>query len=274
MPLLRRYADADERSVRRGLNFHLNRSRSAGATALTKRYSPTDIFVGGEVTAGSMKVLVVEDEERLGRLLKKCLSEHAHRVSLVTTCSAANDAIVETNYDLVVVDLGLPDGDGLALVREWRECGFTEPVLILSARNSREDRVRGLDVGADDYLPKPFGMDELLARMRALLRRQASRKQTILEHNGITLDLLAHIVKVRGRPLDLTAREFALMTVFVQNVGRVLSRSLIAEKIGDSHLDVDTNLIDVYMCRLRSKVSTAAGKPMFRTIRGIGYQLL
>ena len=221
-----------------------------------------------------MKVLVVEDEERLGRMLKKSLSEHAHTVNWVSTCFAANDAITETSYDLIIVDLGLPDGDGLALVREWRECGFTEPILILSARDSREDRVRGLDVGADDYLPKPFGMDELLARMRALLRRQAARKQTIYEHNGITLDLLAHVVKVGDRQLDLTAREYALMTIFVQNAGRVLTRSLIAEKIWDSHFDVDTNLIDVYMSRLRAKVGTAAGKPMFKTIRGIGYQLL
>lgn len=221
-----------------------------------------------------MKVLVVEDETRLGRILRKSLSEHAHIVNWVSTCAAANDAIAETSYDLVVVDLGLPDGDGLSLVREWRQCGFAEPILILSARDSREDRVRGLDVGADDYLPKPFGMDELLARMRALLRRQAVRKQTVCEHNGITLDLLAHVVKVGDRQLDLTAREYALMTIFVQNAGRVLTRSLIAEKIWDSHFDVDTNLIDVYMSRLRSKVSNAAGKPMFKTIRGIGYQLL
>lgn len=221
-----------------------------------------------------MKVLVLEDEARLGRLLRKSLSEHAHIVNWVSTCAAANDAIAETSYDLVVVDLGLPDGDGLTLVREWRECGFVEPILILSARDSREDRVRGLDYGADDYLPKPFGMDELLARMRALLRRQAARKQTIYEHDGIVLDLLAHVVKVHDRQLDLTAREYALMTIFVQNAGRILTRSLIAEKIWDSHFDVDTNLIDVYMSRLRSKVSHAAGKPMFKTIRGIGYQFL
>jgi DNA-binding response OmpR family regulator len=221
-----------------------------------------------------MKVLIVEDEARLGRMLKQSLSEHAHIVNWVSTCGAANDAIVETSYDLIVVDLGLPDGDGIALVRDWRECGFTEPILILSARDSREDRVRGLDVGADDYLPKPFGMDELLARMRALLRRQAARKQTIYEHNGITLDLLAHVVKVGDQQLDLTAREYALMTIFVQNAGRVLTRSLIAEKIWDSHFDVDTNLIDVYMSRLRAKVGNASGKPMFKTIRGIGYQLL
>lgn len=221
-----------------------------------------------------MKLLVVEDEARLGHLLKQSLAEHAHIVNWVTTCAAANDALAETSYDLIVVDIGLPDGDGLTLIREWRESGFSEPILILSARDSREDRVKGLDLGADDYLPKPFGMDELLARMRALLRRQAARKQTVYEHNGITLDLLAHVVKIGDQQLDLTAREYALMTIFVQNAGRILTRSLIAEKIWDSHFDVDTNLIDVYMSRLRSKVSAMSGKPMFKTIRGIGYQLL
>ncbi len=221
-----------------------------------------------------MKVLVLEDETRLGQLLRRSLSEHTHRVNWVTTCAAANDAIAEATYDLVLVDLGLPDGDGLSLVREWRECGFVEPILIISARDSREDRVRGLDAGADDYLPKPFGLDELLARMRALHRRQATRKQTIYEHNGVMLDLIAHVVKVGDRQLDLTAREYALMTTFVQNGGRILTRSMIAEKIWDSPFAVDSNLIDVYMSRLRSKVSSAAGRPMFKTIRGIGYQFI
>ena len=221
-----------------------------------------------------MKLLVVEDEDRLGRFLQQGLSQHAHIVKWVTTCAGANDALVETAYDLIILDLGLPDGDGLDLIRDWREAGFVEPVLILSARDSRQDRVAGLDLGADDYLSKPFGMDELLARIRALLRRQAARKQTVYEHNGITLDLLAHVVRVNGKQLDLTAREYALMTIFVQNAGRVLTRSLIAEKIWDSHFDVDTNLLDVYMSRLRSKIAQIVEQPMFKTVRGIGYQLL
>lgn len=221
-----------------------------------------------------MKLLVVEDEDRLGRFLQQGLSQHAHIVKWVTTCAGANDALVETAYDLIILDLGLPDGDGLDLIRDWRQAGFVEPVLILSARDSRQDRVAGLDLGADDYLSKPFGMDELLARIRALLRRQAARKQTVYEHNGITLDLLAHVVRVNGKQLDLTAREYALMTIFVQNAGRVLTRSLIAEKIWDSHFDVDTNLLDVYMSRLRAKIAQIAEQPMFKTVRGIGYQLL
>ena len=222
----------------------------------------------------TLKLLVVEDEEKLGRFLQQGLAQHAHIVRWVTNCAAASDAIAETAYDLVILDLGLPDGDGLDLIRDWRAAGFIEPVLILSARDSRQDRVAGLDLGADDYLPKPFGMDELLARMRALLRRQAARKQTVYEHNGITLDLLAHVVRVDGKQLDLTAREYALMTIFVQNAGRVLTRSLIAEKIWDSHFDVDTNLLDVYMSRLRAKIAVLTLVPVFKTVRGIGYQLL
>jgi DNA-binding response OmpR family regulator len=221
-----------------------------------------------------MKVLVVEDEEKLGRSLKANLLEHAHIVHWVCSCEAANDALAETGYDIVILDLGLPDGDGLNLIREWRDSGFTEPVLILSARDSRTDRVVGLDLGADDYLPKPFGTDELLARMRALMRRQAVRKQTIYEHNGITLDLLGNIVKIDGHPVDLTAREFALMAYFVQNAGRVLPRTMIAEKIWESHFDVEANLLDVYMSRLRAKLANYTDRPVFKTVRGIGYQLL
>lgn len=221
-----------------------------------------------------MKVLIVEDEEKLGRSLKTNLLEHAHIVQWVRTCEEANDALADSGYDIVILDLGLPDGDGLDLIRDWRESGFTEPVLILSARDSRKDRVAGLDLGADDYLPKPFGMDELLARMRALARRQAVRKQAVYEHNGITLDLLGNTIKIDGQPVELTAREFALMSYFVQNAGRVLPRALIAEKIWESHFDVDANLLDVYMSRLRAKLANHSDRPVFKTVRGIGYQLL
>ena len=221
-----------------------------------------------------MKVLVVEDEARLGQFLRKGLAEHAHTVNWVENCREANDALVETNYDLIVLDLSLPDGDGIDLVREWRASGFNEPVLILSARNGIEDRIKGLDVGADDYLPKPFSIDELLARMRALLRRQSVRKQTVLERNGLRLDLLAHTFEVNGKPVDLTGREYALVEIFMQNAGRVLTRTLISEKIWASHYDVDTNLLDVYMSRLRGKLDGLLGRPAFKTVRGIGYQLL
>jgi two-component system copper resistance phosphate regulon response regulator CusR/two-component system response regulator QseB len=146
-------------------------------------------------------------------------------------------------------------------------------VLILSARDGVQDRVKGLDIGADDYLPKPFSLEELLARVRSLVRRHSAVKQVVLEHAGICLDLLSHTVTVNGQAVDLTSREYALLEVFMQNQGRILPRTLISEKIWSAHYDVDTNLLDVYMSRLRAKLEVP-GKPLFKTVRGVGYQLL
>jgi DNA-binding response OmpR family regulator len=221
----------------------------------------------------AMKILVVEDQERLGRFVQQGLTECSYTVSWVRTCAAASDALAESAYDVIVLDLGLPDGDGLDLLNRWRKSGFKEPVLILSARDSVQDRIKGLDLGADDYLPKPFSLEELLARVRSLVRRQSTAKRVVLEHAGIKLDLLSHTVELNGKPVDLTSREYALLEVFMQNQGRILPRTLISEKIWASHYDVDTNLLDVYMSRLRSKLETP-GKPLFKTVRGVGYQLV
>jgi DNA-binding response OmpR family regulator len=221
-----------------------------------------------------MKVLIVEDEERLGNFLEQGLKECSYTVRCVKTCAAARDALAESAYDVIVLDLGLPDGDGIDLLRQWRGSGFNEPVLILSARDSVADRIKGLDVGADDYLPKPFSFEELLARVRSLVRRQSVVKNTVLEHRGIRVDLLSHTVQLDGKPVDLTSREYALLEIFMQNPGRILTRTLISEKIWASQYDVDTNLLDVYMSRLRSKLESAGGKPLFKTVRGVGYQLL
>lgn len=221
-----------------------------------------------------MKVLIVEDQPRLGRFLKQGLTERSYTANWVQTCKDANDAIADTGYDVVVLDLGLPDGDGLSLLKGWRRNGFTEPVLILSARDTVQDRIVGLDVGADDYLQKPFSIEELLARVRALVRRHASVKATVLEHDGIKLDLLSHAVQLNGEQVDLTSREFALLEIFMHNPGRTLTRTLISEKIWASHFDVDTNLLDVYMSRLRTKLESRIEKPLFKTVRGVGYQLL
>jgi DNA-binding response OmpR family regulator len=220
-----------------------------------------------------MKVLIVEDQQRLGLFLKQGLSEHAYTVSWVGSCREARDALCESSYDVIVLDLGLPDGDGLDLLREWRKSGFNEPVLILSARDTVGDRIMGLDVGADDYLPKPFILEELLARVRSLLRRHATGKETVLEHRGIKLDLQGLTVHLNSKPIDLTSREYALLEIFMQNVGRILPRTLIAEKIWSSHYDIDTNLLDVYMSKLRAKFDTTPDQPLFKTIRGVGYQM-
>ncbi|HVU34242.1 MAG TPA: response regulator transcription factor [Opitutaceae bacterium] len=221
-----------------------------------------------------MKILIVEDQRRLGQFLKKGLTEQTYTVTWVQSCREARDALCETSYDAIILDLGLPDGDGLSLLHEWRHSGFNEPVLILSARDSVQDRIKGLDVGADDYLAKPFSLEELLARIRSLLRRQSAAKETVLEHRGIRMDLLGRTVTLVGNPVELTSREFALLEVFLQNPGRILTRTLISEKIWESHYDVDTNLLDVYMSKLRAKLETTAGPPLFKTVRGVGYQLM
>ena len=221
-----------------------------------------------------MKILFVEDQQRMGSFLKKSLTERAYTVTWVQTGKAARDALCETSYDAIVLDLNLPDVDGLVLLQEWRKSGFNEPVLILSARDAVQDRIKGLDLGADDYLAKPFSVEELHARIRSLLRRQVSVKDTVYEHRGIKMDLLSRIVTLNGEAVDLTSREFALLEIFMQNQGRILTRTLISEKIWESHYDVDTNLLDVYMSKLRAKLEPSPEKPLFKTIRGVGYHFL
>lgn len=221
-----------------------------------------------------MHVLVVEDQKRLGEFLLSGLGEAAYDVTWVRTCAEARDALCESKFAAIVLDLALPDGDGLQLLAEWRKNGFHEPVLILSARDTVQDRVSGLNIGADDYLPKPFSFEELLARLRSLTRRQSTVKMAVLEHHGITLDTVNRTVYVAGQLADLTSREFALLEVFMHNVGRIVTRTLICDTIWSSHVDADTNLLDVHMSRLRSKLEAMRGQPVFKTVRGVGYQLL
>jgi DNA-binding response OmpR family regulator len=221
-----------------------------------------------------VKVLIVEDQLRLAEFLKRGLTERSYTAVCAGSCQEARNALCETKYDAIVLDLSLPDGDGLDLLMEWRRAGFVEPVLILSARDSLQDRVKGLDLGADDYLPKPFSLEELLARIRSLLRRQSSAKNTLLEHRDLKLDLLGRTAKLGDVTIDLTSREYALLEIFMHNPGRILTRTLICEKIWESHYDVDTNLLDVYMSKLRTKLEITPGNPIFKTIRGVGYQLL
>jgi DNA-binding response OmpR family regulator len=220
-----------------------------------------------------LKILVVEDQHQLAGFLKKSLADCAYTVQCVASCAGALDALCQTSYDGIVLDIGLPDGSGFDLLRQWRNAGFNEPILILSARDSVQDRIKGLNLGADDYLPKPFSVEEFVARVRSLLRRQSGLKKTVFEHRGLKLDLIGRTVHLQDRLLELTSREYSLLEIFIQNPGRILPRDLICEKIWESHCDVGANLLDVYMSRLRAKIEGAAGESFFRTVRGVGYQL-
>jgi DNA-binding response OmpR family regulator len=219
-----------------------------------------------------MKILIVEDQRRVGRFVEKALAEQNYFAHLAGSCAAARDALSESPFDVVVLDLGLPDGDGLELLREWRESGFDTPVLILSARDAVENRINGLNIGADDYLAKPFSVDELVARVRSLLRRHSGRKTTLLVHGPIRLNLVSHLVTCEGRKIELTNREFSLLELFLQNPNRLLTRTFIAEKVWEASYDLETNLIDVYVRRLRRKLEKSPDRPLIRTVRGSGYQ--
>jgi len=219
-----------------------------------------------------MKILLVEDDRKIGRFVEKGLQENSYTVVWRRTIAEANDALSESGFDLIILDLGLPDGDGLDLLRVWRDCAFNEPVLILSARDSVEDRIQGLNIGADDYLPKPFSFEELLARVRSLFRRQGSDRKTTLEHRGIRMDLLSRSVTFRGEPVELTNREYSLLELFLSNRGRTLTRTQIGEKIWDAHYDMHTNLIDVYVRKLRQHFDEGEDEPpIIKTVRMVGY---
>jgi DNA-binding response OmpR family regulator len=222
-----------------------------------------------------MKVLLVEDDRKLGQFVCNGLEEVAYTTVWVRSCTEAREAARQGSFDVIILDIGLPDGNGLDLLTEWRDRQLTTYVLILSARHEVEDRISGLNLGADDYLAKPFSFGELLARLRSLVRRNSAHKKTVLEHRGIRIDLLTREVTFDGMPIRLTQREFALLEFFLGHPGRVLTRTQIAEKIWDIHFDMETNLVDVYVAKLRNKFRRPSDKePLFQTLRGVGYKLV
>lgn len=222
------------------------------------------------------RILVVEDNPELVSLLERVLTEHGYEVHAAVDGETGLARAIRDAPDLVVIDIGLPGRDGLEVTQELRRRGATAPVLMLTARSSVADRVSGLDAGADDYLPKPFDPDELVARVRALLRRSSLRRRAaVLRVGDLTLDPIGREVTRAGRAVVLTAREFALLEYLMRNAGRTITRAAIAEQVWrDSAVDPDeTNVVDVYVAYLRRKL-TAAGEPgMLHTVRGVGYIL-
>ncbi len=218
-----------------------------------------------------MRILIVEDEKRLASYIKKGLEEH-HLAVDVSYDGEDGLFMLNTNeYDLVVLDILLPKKNGLEIVKEARKNGMNMPILLLTAKDAVEDRVHGLDLGADDYLVKPFSFIELTARIRALIRRGKVNFQTQLVVADLTLDIAAHRLYRNDQLVDLTNKEFALLEFFMRNLNTVLTRTQIAEHVWDYHFDSLTNVIDVFVNRLRNKIDKDRSNKLIHTIKGVGY---
>jgi heavy metal response regulator len=221
-----------------------------------------------------MRILVVEDERKVASFVRQGLEEEGYAVDVASDGTVAVDlALGGTAYDLVILDVMLPKRDGFAVLRTLREHRMTAPVLMLTARDSVPDRVTGLDQGADDYLTKPFAFDELLARVRVLLRRSSAQRAPVLQLADLRLDPATRRVTRGSREISLTAREYALLEYFLRNAGRVLTRPMLAEHVWGIDFDPESNVIDVYVGYLRRKVDLPSETRLVQTARGAGYVL-
>jgi heavy metal response regulator len=221
-----------------------------------------------------MRVLLVEDERRISAYVKRGLEEQGYAVDTAFTGREALDWAETVHYDLIILDIMLPEMDGLTVCRELRGRADRAPILMLTARDTIDDRVMGLDAGADDYLVKPFALKELLARLRALTRRAADApKSSVLQIADLTLDTLTRRVKRGGRAIELTPKEYAVLECLLRETGRVLARSQIAEHVWSYDVYNQSNIVDVYIRNLRRKIDDPFDVKLIHTVRGAGYRL-
>ena len=221
----------------------------------------------------TMRILIVEDEARLARLISRVLGEEGYAVETQENGRQALVLALAEEFDLLIVDWMLPEMSGVQLVKRLRAAEVGTPAIMLTARDQIEDRVEGLDAGADDYLPKPFAFPELLARVRALTRRPWSeeREGAILQAGDVTLDPVRHVVRHGGEIVDLTAKEFALLATLLQRPGQVFTRSVLLDTVWGGSPEVYANVVDVYVSYLRKKLDRDGGVSHIRTVRGVGY---
>jgi len=220
-----------------------------------------------------MRVLVVEDDRKTASFIRKALQTEGYAVDVCLNGEEALAAPSATPYDAIVLDIMLPGRDGLSILRRWRQTNNQIPVLLLSARGEVNERVEGLDAGADDYLPKPFALVELAARVRALTRRGGDTKSTVLRVADLTLDTVSRQARRGGVEIELTTREYRLLEFLMRSAGRLCGRMMILEKVWDYDFDPGTNLVDVYVKRLREKIDAAFEPKLLHTARGTGYIL-
>jgi two-component system, OmpR family, copper resistance phosphate regulon response regulator CusR len=220
-----------------------------------------------------MRILLVEDNQKMARFIKQGLIEQGHAVDVAETGADGEEMAVTEPYDLAILDVMLPDQDGIATCRNLRRRGIKTPVLMLTALSTTGDKVQGLDAGADDYLTKPFEFDELVARIRALLRRGLAQEASVLKFDDLELDLLKRSVSRAGQKIKLTSKEFALLEYFMRHPDRVLTRTAIGEHVWDMNFDNDSNVIDVYVSMLRRKIDKGFNKRLIHTVVGTGYKI-
>jgi heavy metal response regulator len=218
-----------------------------------------------------MRILVIEDEKKVASFIRKGLSEEMYAVDVAHDGENGLEMAMEKHYDVIILDVMLPKRDGMSVIRDLRASGSVTPVLMLTARATTQDRVQGLDLGADDYLTKPFHFEELAARVRSLLRRTSSEKSTVLTCGELSLDTVTHRAMRSGKEFELTTKEYSLLEYLMRNKGRVLSRSLIQQHVWSYSFDTESNIIDVYVKRLRGKIGDEVVAKMIRSVRGVGY---
>ena len=220
-----------------------------------------------------MRILVVEDDPSLHKVISRRLKEAGYAVDDCYDGAEALDYMLTTEYDCIILDWMLPKKDGVQVLSEFRSAGHGAPVLMLTARDSILDRVKGLDAGADDYLTKPFAFDELMARIRAMLRRNIGDRSGDLTIADLTMHISSHTVTRGERAIDLTSKEYALLEYLMHNAGTVLTRSQIADHVWNYDFDYDSNVVDVYIRYLRNKIDKNFDRPLIHTVRGCGYVL-
>ena len=220
-----------------------------------------------------MRVLLVEDDAALSNILLRVLREEAYAVDLAEDGQEGEFLAFENPYDLIILDLMLPVKDGLSVLKSIRSGGISVPTMILTARDAKDDIVAGLDLGADDYLTKPFSLDELLARVRVLLRRRDTIMQTHICVGDLDIDPARKEVRIAGQLVELTTKEYALIEYLARNAGTVLSRTQLSEHVWDQHFEPASNVVDVYVGYLRNKIDKKFGRSFIKTVRGHGYML-
>lgn len=220
-----------------------------------------------------MRILVVEDEKQLLKLIGKRFKEEGYAFDLASDGKEGLNFAEATEYDVIILDLMLPSIDGFTIIQKLRAKNISTPIIVLTAKSAIKDKVNGLDYGADDYITKPFSFEELIARVRAMLRRKLDEKETILTCRDLTLDLISREVYRNNNLIELTTKEFAILEYFLRNKGRILTKSQIAEHVWNYEFDYQSNIIEVYIRYLRKKIDDDYEKKLIHTIRGVGYKI-